>query len=215
MGLLVSRDIQAVIFDMDGTLLDSTSSVERCWDKLALAMGIDRDTASFQHGIPSVATIRATLPDATEAEVLAWNRFHLRLEVEDAGSSTPIPGVFALLSALDDAGTRWGIATGCQRELGVARHAAAGIPRPEVFICAEDYAKGKPEPDPFLRAAEALGVDIVRTIVVEDAPAGVAAGIAAGALVIAVVETHEAEELSAAHYTVASLADLQTLLLGA
>ncbi len=215
MSLLIDRDIRAVVFDMDGTLLDSTASVERCWDRLAAAMGIARVSAKFQHGIPSVASIRATLPEASESEVQEWNRVHLRLETEDAGGSAPIAGVFELLRALDAAETPWGIATGCQRELGHARHAAAGLPLPEVFICAEDYSAGKPAPDPFLRAAEALGFSASQTLVVEDAPAGVAGGIAAGALVVAVVETHTREELNDAHFIVDSLDELRLLLLGA
>lgn len=214
MGLLADRDVRAVIFDMDGTLLDSTASVERCWDRLAEAMGIDRATAPFRHGVPSIPTIRACLPGATEDEVLAWNRVHLDLEVQDAGASTPIPGVFALLSALDAAGVPWGIATSCQRDLGEARHAAAGLPRPEVFVFAEDYLRGKPAPDAFLEAARRLGVDPARTVVVEDAPAGVTGGLEAGALVCAVTSTHVRDELTAADVVLESLDELRTLLLG-
>lgn len=215
MSLLADRNIQAVIFDMDGTLLDSTQSVERCWDRLAEAMGVDRATAPFKHGIPSIPTIRATLPNATDEEVLAWNRVHLALEVEDAGASTAIPGVFELLAALDAAGVPWGIATSCQRELGEARHAAAGIPRPEVFVFAEDYPRGKPAPDAFLAAAERLGVDPVRAIVVEDAPAGVRGGVDAGSYVCAVTSTHARTDLSEAHVVVDSLTELRVLILGA
>lgn len=215
MGLLADRDFQAVIFDMDGTLLDSTESVERCWDRLAEAMGVDRATAPFRHGVPSMDTIRATLPSASDDEVRAWNRVHLQYEIDDAGGSSAIAGVFHLIDALEAAGVPWAIATSCQRALGEARHAAAGIPRPGIFVCAEDYDRGKPAPDAFLRAAELLGVDAARTVVVEDAPAGVRAGLAADAYVCAVTSTHARDELGMAHTIVDSLAELRRLLLGA
>lgn len=213
MGLIAERRITAVIFDMDGTLLDSTLSVERCWDKLAVALGVDRASAPFAHGVPSIPTIAACRPDLSPADVLEWNRFHMRLEVEDTDGIAPIPGVFELLEALDAADMPWAIATSCQRELAEVRHAAAGLPRPEVFVVAEMYKHGKPAPDPFLKAAELLGVDPQSTIVVEDAEAGVRAGVAAGATVCAVLTTHSAEELSAAHFIAPSLAELQHLLL--
>lgn len=199
---------------MDGTLLDSIESIERCWDRLAEAMGIDRATAPFRHGVPSIPNIRAALPSATDDEVLAWNRFHLALEVEDADASTPIDGVFELIAALESAHMPWAIATGCQRDLGLARHAAAGIPEPEIFVFAEDYERGKPAPDAFLTAAALLGVDPVRTIVVEDAPAGVRGGVDAGASVVAVTFTHPREQLGEAHVVVDSLDELRELLLG-
>jgi sugar-phosphatase len=212
-GLLAELDVRAVIFDMDGTLLDSVDSIERGWDRLAEAMGIDRDTAPFTHGVPSIQTIRAILPEATDDVVSKWNAFHLGVEADDAGASTPIDGVFELLEALRTASVPWAIATGCQRRLGEARHAAAGLPRPGVFVCAEDYGRGKPAPDAFLKAAEMLGVDPARTIVVEDAPVGVEAGVASGAFVCAVTFTHPREELGAAHVIVDSLDELRDLLL--
>lgn len=214
MGLISERSISAVIFDMDGTLLDSTGSVERCWDKLAVALGIDRATAPFAHGVPSIPTIAACRPDLTHDEVVEWNRFHMRLEVEDTDGIAPIDGVFELISALESAEVPWAIATSCQHELAEARHAAAGIPRPEVFVVAEMYERGKPAPDPFVKAAELLGVDPATTVVVEDAPAGIAAGIAAGAVVCAVVTTHAAPEMHEADFVSPSLGDLQELLLG-
>lgn len=214
MGLIAERNISAVIFDMDGTLLDSTGSVERCWDKLADALGIDRATAPFAHGVPSIPTIAACRPDLSAAEVSEWNRFHMRLEVEDTDGIVPIDGVFELIAALESAQVPWAIATSCQSELAEARHAAAGIPRPTVFVVAEMYASGKPAPDPFLKAAELLGVDASSTVVIEDAPAGVAGGVAAGATVCAVVTTHAASQLRDAHFITPTLRELQELLLG-
>lgn len=215
MGLITEHGTEAVIFDMDGTLLDSNASVERCWDKLAVALGVDRATAPFAHGVPSLATIAACRPDLSEEEVREWNRFHMRLEIEDCDGIVPIDGVFELLAALDHRGVPWAIATSCQGELAEVRHAAAGLPRPDVFVVAEMYERGKPSPDPFLKAAELLGVDITRTVVVEDAPPGVRAGISAGALVCAVVTTHTAEELAEAHVITPTLPELRQRLLGA
>lgn len=214
MGLIAQGGIDAVIFDMDGTLLDSTGSVERCWDRLAMALGVDRASASFAHGVPSIPTIAALRPDLTPEEVLEWNRFHMRLEVEDTDGIVPIANVFELLSALETADIPWAIATSCQGELAEARHAAAGLPRPEVFVVAEMYERGKPAPDPFLKAAELLGVDPKRTVVVEDAPAGIRGGRDAGAFVCGVVTTHDASELGDAHVITPSLTDVRTLLLG-
>ena len=214
MALIADRGIQAVIFDMDGTLLDSTASVERCWDRMAELMGIDRATAPFRHGVPSISTIRECLPEAPEAELLEWNRVQGAMELEDAGATVPLPGVFALLEAIEAAGIPWAIATSCERDLGAARHAAAGLPRPAAFVCFEDYERGKPAPDAFLHAADALGVDAHRTVIVEDAPAGVRGGVDAGGFVVAVTHTHEAAELGEAHAVVGSLDELRALLLG-
>ena len=214
MGLIAERSIRAVIFDMDGTLLDSTGSVERCWDKLAEALGVDRARAPFAHGVPSIPTIAACRPDLSADDVIEWNRFHMRLEVEDTEGIVPIDGVFDLIAALEAANVPWAIATSCQGELAEARHAAAGIPRPKVFVVAEMYDRGKPAPDPFLTAAELLGVDASTTVVVEDAPAGITGGLAAGATVCAVVTTHDASEMRDGHFITPTLRDLQELLLG-
>ena len=214
MALIADRGIEAVIFDMDGTLLDSTASVERCWDRMADLMGIDRATAPFRHGVPSISTIRECLPGASEDELLEWNRVQGAMEVEDADATVPLPGVFALLRALEAAGVPWAIATSCERDLGEARHAAAGLPHPAAFVCFEDYERGKPAPDAFLHAAAALDIDPRRTVIVEDAPAGVHGAVEAGGFVIAVTHTHGSAELTEAHAIVESLDALRVLLLG-
>ena len=214
MGLLAERGLQGVIFDMDGTLLDSTASVERCWDRISDLMGIVRTDDVFQHGVPSIPTLRRALPAATDAEISEWNRVHMRLEVEDTEGIVPIPGVFELISAIEAAGVPWAIATSCQRELAEVRHRAAGLPRPEVFVVAEDYDRGKPAPDPFLVAARRLGLDPALAVVVEDAPAGIRGGVEAGSVVCAVATTHAAEDLGEAHFVAGDLHDLRLLLLG-
>ncbi len=214
MGLITEQGIAAVVFDLDGTLIDSHASVERSWQTLADAMGIEYATAPFQHGVPAIANIRAIAPHLDDAAVQHWYREHLRMETEDTDGVVALAGALDLLAALDDAGVPWGIATGCGHGLGEARQGAAGIPRPDVFVMFGDYLQGKPHPDPFLLAAERLGVPPARTVVVEDAPSGVAAGLAAGAVVVAITETHGADELTGAHHIVDSLHALRLLLLG-
>ena len=214
MGLIAEQGIAAVVFDLDGTLIDSHASVERSWQTLAEAMGIDYAAAPFQHGVPAIANIRAVAPHLDDAAVTHWYQEHLRMETEDTHGVVALAGALELLAALDAAAVPWGIATGCGHGLGEARQGAAGIPRPEVFVMFGDYTMGKPHPDPFLLAAERLGVPAGRTVVVEDAPSGVAAGLAAGAVVVAVTETHDPAELVGAHHVVASLHELRALLFG-
>lgn len=214
MGLIDERGIDAVIFDLDGTLIDSHPSVERAWKTLADAMGIDFATAPFRHGVPSLANIHAIAPGIDEASAQYWYGEHLRMETEDTEGVIALDGAIALLRALESAGIPWAIATGCGHGLGEARQGAAGIPRPDVFVMWGDYTQGKPHPEPFLLAAERLGVDPARTIVVEDAPSGVTAGVAAGAVVVAVTETHDASDLRDAHHIVDDLHQLLDLLLG-
>lgn len=214
MGLLIERGIQAVIFDMDGTLIDSHASVERSWKRLAEAMEIDYATAPFVHGVPSLNNIRSIAPGISDADALAWNRIHLQMEIDDTADVVALEGAMPLLRALESAHVPWAIATGCQYGLGEVRQGAAGLPRPDVFVMFGDYTVGKPAPDPFLVAADRLGVEPSRTIVVEDAPSGVTSGLAAGAVVIAVAETHDRSELAHAHYVVDDLHELRVLLLG-
>ena len=214
MGLIDERGIRAVIFDLDGTLIDSHASVERSWKRLANAMEIEYATAPFVHGVPSLSNIRSIAPGISDVDALAWNRIHLQMEIDDTEGVVALEGALPLLRALESAHVPWAIATGCQYGLGEARQGAAGLPRPEVFVMFGDYTVGKPAPDPFLVAAERLGVDPAMTIVVEDAPSGVTAGLAAGALVVAVAETHDRSELAAAHFIVDDLHELLDLLLG-
>lgn len=214
MGLIDERGIEAVIFDLDGTLIDSHTSIERSWERLAKAMEIDYATAPFVHGVPSISNIRAIAPGISDADALAWNRIHLQMEIDDTDGVIALEGALPLLRALDSAHVPWAIATGCQYGLGEARQGAAGLPRPDVFVMFGDYTVGKPAPDPFLVAAAHLGVDVTRTVVVEDAPSGVTSGLAAGALVVAVAETHDRSELAHAHFVVDDLHELLDLLLG-
>ncbi|MEJ5915875.1 HAD-IA family hydrolase [Pseudokineococcus sp. 1T1Z-3] len=182
----------AVLFDMDGTLVDSTPSVERCWRRWAQEMDVDLERLLGWHGVPARAIAEALVPpeqvETAAARIAA-------LELEDTDGIVPLPGALEALAALP-AG-RAAIATSCTRPLALARLRAAQVQAPEVLVTVDDVVRGKPDPAPFLLAAERLGVDPARCLVVEDAPAGVAAARAAGCATLGVTTTTPAGELAA------------------
>ena len=182
-----------VLFDLDGVLVDSTPAVARVWSKWAQRHGFNADEVVRQaHGRPSIATIRELLPNADhEAE----NREVERGEIEDVEGVIPLPGALEFLRALP--ADRWVIATSCTRALALVRIRAAGLPEPQRLITSNDVIHGKPSPEPYLRAANSLGADPMRCLVIEDAPAGIRAGKAAGARVFAVRTTAPDAELIA------------------
>src|SRR5580700_8717744 len=171
----------AILFDLDGVLVDSTPAVIRVWSRWAVAHGFDPDEVVRKaHGRPSIATVRDYLPHA-DAE--AENREVERGEIEDLAGVVPLPGARELLSALPP--RRWTIVTSCTRRLAQTRLRAAGLPIPERLVTSSDIKNGKPDPEPYLKGASLLGISPEDCVVVEDAPAGVRAGKAAGARVIA------------------------------
>ncbi|MEU9251577.1 HAD-IA family hydrolase [Streptomyces sp. NPDC048270] len=185
---------EALLFDNDGTLVSSMESVHRCWTRWAREYAIAaEDFARVElHGRPAAEIIAELLPAGARADALARIE---NLEVEDvAGGVVLLPGTKDLLSALP-AG-RWAVVTSATRTLAEARLREAGIDFPEL-VAAEDITRGKPDPEPFLLAARRLGVDPARCVVFEDAPAGLAAGRAAGMRTVALTTTHPAAELDA------------------
>jgi sugar-phosphatase len=171
----------AILFDLDGVLIDSTPAVTRVWTRWAIAHGLDpADVVYKAHGRPSISTIRDYLPDADHQ---AENREVERMEMEDLQGVVPLPGARELLRALRPA--RWAIVTSCTRPLAHVRLRAAGLPAPKHLLTCDDVKKGKPDPEPYLKGAAALGVPSRDCIVIEDVPAGIRAGEAAGCRVIA------------------------------
>jgi len=184
----------ALLFDMDGVLINSIPAVERVWRRWALEHGFDADEVVQRcHGRPSIATVRDYLPDADhEAE----NRIIEQQEIADVSEVQPLPGACELLSALPP--ERWAIVTSCTRPLAEVRILAAGLPRPHLLITSSDIVHGKPHPEPYLKAAALLGFSPDRCVVVEDVPAGIQAGKAAGARVLALRTTSSEKDLTAA-----------------
>jgi sugar-phosphatase len=171
----------ALLFDMDGVLIDSTPAVARVWSRWAVEHGFEpEEVVARAHGRPSLTTVREYLPNADHA---AENREIERREIEDLAGVVPLPGALALLASLP--ADRWTIVTSCTRNLAEVRIRAAGLPLPKTMITSNDIKHGKPHPEPYLKGAAQLGFLPEECIVVEDAPAGVLAGKAAGARVIA------------------------------
>jgi mannitol-1-/sugar-/sorbitol-6-phosphatase len=172
----------ALLFDMDGVLTDSMPAVARVWSGWAVEHGFDpEEVVRAAHGRPSLLTVIDYLPNANHQ---AENKEVERRELEDTEGIVPLPGAVELLAVLPR--ERWAIVTSCTRPLAEVRLKAAGLPRPGLFITSSDVKNGKPAPDPYRTAAERLGFAPVNCIVVEDAPAGVVSGKAAGSRVIGI-----------------------------
>jgi len=180
-----------VLFDLDGVLVDSTPAVARVWAWWAREHGFNADEVVQQaHGRPSIATIRELLPNGDDQ---AEKREVERREIEDISDVIPLPGALQLLGALPL--DRWAIVTSCTRRLAELRIAAARLPKPKYLVTSNDVSRGKPDPEPYLKAAQMLAVPAEECVVVEDAPAGIRAGKAAGARVVALRTTAREAEL--------------------
>jgi sugar-phosphatase len=198
---------RGILFDLDGVLVDSTPAVARVWTVWANKHGfVPEEVVRKAHGRPSIATIRELLPSADAA---AENREVERGEIEDTGGVIPLPGALEMLQALPQ--DRWAIATSCTRRLAEVRIRAANLPLPAHRITSSDVQRGKPDPEPYIKAAQILGFAPADCIVVEDAPAGIRAGRASGARVLTLRTTASDPELiqSGATWIVNDLASLQ------
>jgi sugar-phosphatase len=185
---------QALLFDLDGVLINSIPAVERVWSRWAEERGFDvQEVLHRAHGRPSIETLRYLLP---EADHEAENRLVEQAEIADVADIVPLPGVTELLAALPR--DRWAIVTSCTRPLAEVRIRAAGLPTPGLFITANDITRGKPDPEPYRKGAMGLGFAPEECIVVEDALAGIASGRNAGARVIAFTTTSSIADLVAA-----------------
>ena len=195
-----------LLFDMDGVLIDSTPAVARVWHRWAVEHGLEPETVvRMAHGRPSRMTIRELLPNA---DIDAEDREVERREMEDLDGIVLLPGARQLLDSLPS--DCWTIATSCTRPLAEVRLRAAGLPVPKTMITSSDVKIGKPDPEPYLKAAAMLKFAASDCVVVEDAPAGVRAGKGAGARVIAFSTTMEREELekAGANWIVRNCADI-------
>jgi sugar-phosphatase len=168
----------AFLFDMDGTVLDSSAAVDRVWGSWAKRHGVDVPTLlASVHGVRSEDTIRRF--GGADVDVAKEAQWILEAEVADVDGVVALPGIQDFVAALDP--DTWAIVTSAPRALAEVRLRAVNLPIPKVMITAEDVKRGKPDPQGFLLGAQRLGVNIGECLVFEDSPAGVAAAKAAGA----------------------------------
>jgi len=198
---MVEIHCSALLFDLDGVLIDSTPAVARVWHRWAVEHGFDPETVvRMAHGRPSRTTIRELLhnkePHNHDHDIDREDREVERMEMEDLDGVVLLPGARQLLNTLPP--ERWTIATSGTRPLAEVRLRAAGLPIPKTMITSSDVKIGKPDPEPYLKAAAKLGFAASDCIVVEDAPAGIRAGKAAGARVIAFLTTMPRRDLEVA-----------------
>lgn len=199
----------AVLLDMDGTLVDSTECVVRQWRNWAERHGFELEPIlAISHGRLTLETIQLVAPHLATAE--EGNAFDA-VELEDREGITAIRGAAGFVSALPEG--RWAVVTSASRKLAELRLECAGIAIPRVLVSADDVRRGKPHPEPYLLAAARLGVQPDRCLVIEDAKAGVQSALAAGMQVIAITTTLSCEELGCTH-SIAGFDELNIRLQG-
>ena len=197
------------LFDLDGTLVDSLPVVERSWCHWADRHGIDhQDVLNFIHGKQAITSLRHFLPGRSEEEIQSEFTYLEQIEAADTDGIVALPGAIELLQHLNEAHIPWAIVTSGSIPVAHARHKVAGLPLPEVFVTAERVKRGKPEPDAFLLGAELLGLHPADCVVVEDAAAGVLAGLNAGSHVIAVNVPAGSPRLDEVDFVISSLETL-------
>jgi sugar-phosphatase len=204
---LVTVEAAGILFDMDGVLVSSIGSVNRCWRRWAEHYGLPgAETYQIPHGTRAVDIIRSLKPELDVAEGL---RLIEDMEIEDVADLQVLPGARALLESLPP--ERWAIVTSATYRLLLGRLYAAKLPVPERIISGDMVERGKPDPEPYRRGAELIQAVPSECIVVEDAPSGVGAGVAAGSRVLGVLGSHSEAELRAAgvSWVVQSLDDVR------
>lgn len=209
MSTSVTVNFDGILFDMDGVLISSIGSVNRSWRKWAEHYGVpNADTYQVPHGVRAMDIVAMLKPDLDVAEGL---KFIEDIEMVDVADLEVLPGARALLESLPP--ERWAIVTSATGRLARERLRVAGLPEPERMISAEMVERGKPDPEPYRRGAELIHSPAAECLVVEDAPSGVGAGIAAGCRVLGVLGTHSEEQLRAAgaSWVVRSLEDVSAV----
>ena len=198
-------DCAAILFDLDGVLVDSTGSVTRQWRRWADEHDIDpQKVVEIAHGVRTIEIVQKLAPHLdAESEV---TRLEKR-EADDQDGVAVMPGAAELLKAIPEG--RWCVVTSGTRYLATARLKLANLPTPKVLVSADDVSKGKPDPEPYLMGAKLLGMNPADCLVIEDAPAGIRAAHAGGMKAIGITSTYPASALQEADAVVQKLAQIK------
>ncbi len=179
--------VSGVLFDMDGTLVDSTAVVEATWTDFGHEHGVDPDEIlAFSHGRQAIDTVRRFLPDLAADEQQRIVAALVARETAATDGILALPGAVMFVQRLAELGVPVALVTSAPRELAAGRMAAAGLDLPEAFVPSEDMERGKPHPEGYLRGAALLGVDPAHCVAFEDAPAGLESAVASGATTVVV-----------------------------
>ncbi len=194
----------AILFDLDGVLVDSTGSVDRHWRIWARERGVQEEKIiAIAHGVRAIEVIRTVTPHLdAEAELRAIEA----KEAVDHDTLTAMPGAIELVQSLSPGS--WGVVTSGSRRLATDRLRSVGVPIPKVMVTADEVVNGKPHPEPYLKGAQQLGVNPEECIVIEDAPAGIRSAHAGGMKVIGFASTYRPEQLQEADAVIRSFEQL-------
>ena len=198
-------DCTAILFDLDGVLVDSTGSVTRQWRRWAEEQNLDpQKVVEIAHGVRTIEIVRKLAPHLeAEAEVVRLEK----READDHEGVAVMPGAAELLNAIPQG--RWCVVTSGTRYLATSRLKLANLPTPKVLVSADDVSKGKPDPEPYLMGAKLLGMIPAECLVIEDAPAGIRAAHAGGMKAIGITSTYPASALQEADAVVQKLTQIK------
>jgi mannitol-1-/sugar-/sorbitol-6-phosphatase len=194
----------AILFDLDGVLLDSTRVVAAQYTRWAIEHNLDPDEVmKAAHGVRTLEVVQRVAP---HLDAVAETK---KIEDREAAADgiVQIPGAVALLSSIPKG--RWCVVTSGTRFLATTRMRKFGIPIPDILVTADDVSKGKPDPEPYRKGAELLKANPAECVVFEDAPAGIRSARAAGMKVISLPSTYPASELQEANVIVSGLGNVQ------
>jgi len=207
---VVTLHPRGILFDMDGVLVSSLGSVERSWETWATARGVDPGLAiRTAHGRRAIETIRLLRPDLNDMEELQWLE---HMEMEDNVGLEMLAGVERILDHLPE--KHWTVVTSATERLARSRMELGGIHVPAHIVSADIVTNGKPDPEPYRKGAELLGLAPADCLVIEDSASGAKAGHAAGCKVLATLYSHSLDSLKDADWIVHSLDDVQVQVAG-
>ncbi|MGA3349824.1 MAG: HAD family hydrolase [Candidatus Sulfotelmatobacter sp.] len=200
----------AILFDLDGVLVDSTGSVDLHWRVWARERVIDEEKViAIAHGVRAIEVIRIVAPHLdADAEL----RDLEKEEANDHHKLAAMPGAIELVRSIPE--NLWCVVTSGTRHLATERLRMVGVPVPKAMITADDVVNGKPYPEPYLKGAKALGFEPQECLVIEDAPAGIRAAHAAGMKVIGFASTYEPVQLAEADAVIRNFSQLSVVYEG-